>query len=279
MKILVAGSETPDERDARRDGAGASSAETYAETLRTLRPDAAIDIISCVEGDEPVNVWDLARYHAIVFPGSPLQMQDETPQTRRAARFMEAVYESGTPSFGSCAGLQIASVAAGGVCKRRQPRMEAAFARRITATEAGREHPLLSGRPAAWDAPAMHSSEITRLPPGATVLAGTQTTPVQAIEIRRANGIFWGVQYHPELTLAEIAASLRRQSGDLVEEGLAANETDVSDYAGRIDALDRAPDRRDLSWQLGLDEEVLDPRRRMREIRNFLDHVAERSGG
>lgn len=274
MKLLVAGSETPDEREARREGAGASSAETYAETLRDLRPGASIDIVSCVDDDAEPNIWDLARYDAVFFSGSPLQMQDETAEARRAARFMEGVFEAGVPAFGSCAGLQIAAVAAGGTCRPRQPRMEAAFARRITATEAGRAHPLLAGRPAAWDAPAMHSSEIVDLPPGATVLASTRTTPVQAIEIRRGNGVFWGVQYHPELTLAEIAASLRRQAEDLVEERLATSEAAVETYAGFIDALDRDSGRRDLAWQLGLDDEVLLPERRMTEIRNFLDRFA-----
>lgn len=274
MKFLVVGSETPDEREARRNGAGSSSAETYAGTLRDLRPGGTIEIVSCVETDAVPNIWDLARYGAIFFPGSPLQMQDDTVEARRAARFMEGVFESGVPAFGSCAGLQIAAVAAGGTCKPRQPRMEAAFARRITATQAGRAHPLLAGRPAAWDAPAMHASEIVDLPAGATVLAETRTTPVQAIEIRRGNGLFWGVQYHPELTLAEIASSLRRQAGDLVEEGLAADEEAVEVYAGRVDTLDRDPGRRDLAWQLGLDDEVLVPERRMTELRNFLDHLA-----
>lgn len=276
MKILVAGSETLDEQEARRQGAGASSAESYAQTLRALRPGAAIEIVSCVEDETEPNIWDLARHDAVIFPGSPLQMQDATPEARRAARFMEGVFEAGVPAFGSCAGLQIAAVAAGGTCRPRQPRMEAAFARRITATEAGRRHPLLAGRPAAWDAPAMHSSEIVDLPPGAIVLAATRTTPVQAIEIRRGNGIFWGVQYHPELALREIAASLRRQAGDLVDEGLADSEAAVATYAGFIDALDQDPGRRDLAWQLGLDEEVLVADRRMAEIRNFLDHVAGR---
>ncbi len=148
--------------------------------------------------------------------------------------------------------------------------------RAIVATEAGRTHPMLAGRPLAWDAPAMHSDEVGALPDGATILAGTRTTPVQAVEIRRGEATFWGVQYHPELSLAEIAAALRRQADDLLEQRLVADRDALEAHAGRIDALDAEPERRDLAWQLGLDREVTEPGRRMREIANFIAHARGR---
>ena len=45
------------------------------------------------------------------------------------------------------------------------------------------------------------------LPPGATLLATNAVTAVQAAEIRSGRGTFWGVQYHPEISLAEVAAA------------------------------------------------------------------------
>ena len=102
-------------------------------------------------------------------------------------------------------------------------------------------------------------------------------TPVEAAAIRHANGTFWGVQYHPELGLGEIADALRRQSEELVRQGVVEDVAALEARAGSLEALDRAPGRRDLAARLGLDEEVLDPARRMRELRNFLDHVAGRA--
>ncbi|KQT88450.1 type 1 glutamine amidotransferase [Aurantimonas sp. Leaf443] len=267
---LVVASETPTEREARRREVGASSDETFAETLRALDPGCHVELCSCVDGGDAPSVAELRRHDAVFFSGSPISMYEATPQARSAAAFMRRVFSSGVPSFGSCAGLQIAVVAAGGATKPRRPGTEAAFARGIVATEAGRSHPLLKGRPLSFEAPAMHSDEVARLPDGAILLARTDATPVQAAEIRHGGGVFWGVQYHPELTLAEIAAALRRQAGDLVGEGLARDEGALLAHAARIDALDSAPERRDLAWQLGLDAEVTDPRRRMTEIRNFI---------
>ena len=148
--------------------------------------------------------------------------------------------------------------------------MEAGVARGIVRTEAGRDHPMLAGRPEVWDAPAMHATVVDRRPPGLTVLAHAKDTPIEAAEIRSGPGTFWGVQYHPEIAPSEIADTLRAQAGSLVEEGLARDEAAVRRYARDLRDLDRDPSRRDLAWQLGLDEETVDPARRTVEIANFL---------
>ncbi len=184
---------------------------------------------------------------------------------------MRAVFTSGTPSFGSCAGLQVATVAAGGSVRPNARSPEAGFARRITPTEAGRTHPLLVGRPATYDAPAIHTDEVEALPPGATLLAGNRVTAVQAAEIRFDGGVFWGVQYHPEIGLDEVAGALRRQAGSLVEAELARSQDDVEAYARQVDVLHREPGRRDLAWRLGLDEQVTDEWLRLAGIRNFIE--------
>lgn len=277
LRLLVVASETSDQQAARRGHVGEASHETYASTLRAIDGACRTEHVSCIDRETRLSPRELARFDGIFFAGSPIQMHEETAETRAAAAFMTDVFDAGTATFGSCAGLQIAAVAAGGTCKARESGIEAGFARGIIATEAGRRHPLLQGRPLSWSAPALHSSRVDRLPEGATVLAQAEGTPVEAAEIRSGNGVFWGVQYHPEITVAEIAASLRRQSADLIEEGLAGNQADVDAYAAKLEALDAAPGRRDLAWQFGLDDEVLDPQRRTREISNFFRHLTERS--
>lgn len=271
LRFLVANSETPKARDKRRDSVGSSSGETYVERLRALVPDAQIDLAAPV--DDRHHAPDhgaLADYDAVFLTGSPLHLYEDTPETRRAVEFMRAVFASGTPSFGSCAGLQVATVAAGGTVRPRVDGHEAAFARRITRTEAGRGHPLLEGRPAVFDALAIHTDEVETLPGTGRELAFNAES-LQAAEIRLDGGVFWGVQYHPELTLAEIAAAIRREADDLVQEGFADSRQILEVHADLIEALDRAPERRDLAWRLALDREVTDPDRRRRELRNFIE--------
>jgi GMP synthase (glutamine-hydrolysing) len=274
LTFLIAESEPPEARTHRRDSVGRSSGETYAALLGAIAPGAVVTRITPAdEGATPPNAAKIAAYDAVFLTGSPLHLYDDTPECRRIIALMRDVFDSGVPSFGSCAGLQVAVVAAGGRVRAMGERREAGFARRIAPTAAGREHPLLHGRPPAYDAPAIHTDEVAELPEGATLLAGNAVTAVQAAEIRHGEGIFWGVQYHPEIDLGEVAAALRRQADDLVEHRLARDEADVAAQAALVEALHAAPDRRDLAWRLGLDSQVTDMATRSTEIRNFIEHL------
>lgn len=255
---------------------GRSSGETYLDILIQLSPGIACDRIQPAVADAALPPGStVAGYDTIFVTGSPLHLYDETPETRRTVAFRRAVFEAGTPAFGSCAGLQVATVAAGGSVRRNAHGREAAFARRITPTEAGRAHPLLAGRPASYDAPAIHTDEVESLPPGSVLLAGNRVTTVQAAEIRFERGVFWGVHYHPEIGLDEVAGALRRQADGLVDAGLAGAREDLEAYACLVDARHRAPNRRDLAWRLGLDDQVTDDIRKLAELRNFVETVAK----
>ncbi|WP_347137473.1 hypothetical protein [Paracoccus sp. SSK6] len=110
-----------------------------------LRPGTTIESVSCIEGEPPA-VEDLCGFDGIVFPGSPIQMHEDRPEARAALRFMAVVFQTGTPSFGSCAGLQITAVAAG----RTGPRAGG------TKAAAG---PVLQGRPRpGWPPPCIQAS-------------------------------------------------------------------------------------------------------------------------
>jgi GMP synthase (glutamine-hydrolysing) len=276
MRFLVAESEPPEARERRRRSVGRSSGETYVDMLGELVPGASCDRVTPADAQSQLmSAATIERYDAVFLTGSPLHVYEDTPEVQRELDFMRQVFSSGTPSFGSCAGLQVAAAAAGGEVRSMGKRREAGFARRIVATVEGQDHPLLRGRPAAFDAPAVHGDEVALLPPGATLLAGNEVTAIQAAEIRFDRGVFWGVQYHPELSLAEVAAALRRQTDDLLDHGLARSVDDVERIAALVDDLDKEPDRIDLAWQLGLDREVTDVHYRRTELRNFIEYLVK----
>nr|WP_280922933.1 type 1 glutamine amidotransferase [Rubellimicrobium aerolatum] len=181
----------PEQREARRQRAGKSAGETYAATLRQMRPDAQVSLISPADEDAVrPSPSELVAFDAVFLTGSPMHVYNRTPPVERQLAFMRAVFASGVPSFGSCAGLQVAVAAAGGRVRKMTARMEAGVARRISPTEAGRAHPMLNERPPSWDAAAVHGDEVEELPPGATLLASNGASRVQAAEIRHDRGIF-----------------------------------------------------------------------------------------
>ncbi len=70
-----------------------------------------------------------------------------------------------------------------------------------------------------FEAVTVHRDDIEQLPPGAVVLASSDMG-VQAVELRHARGRFWGVQYHPEYSYTEIAATALRYAEVLLREQL-----------------------------------------------------------
>ena len=59
----------------------------------------------------------------------------------------------------------------------------------------------------------------------------------------------------------------------MAEEGFFADTEAARDFANRLEVLDQDPSRQDLAWLLGLDDDVLDPRIRYREIGNWVERM------
>ncbi|MBI1985491.1 MAG: hypothetical protein HYS64_02200, partial [Rhodospirillales bacterium] len=62
-----------------------------------------------------------------------------------------------------------------------------------------------TGKAEVFDGFISHVDEVTHLPPGAVLLASNAFTRVQAVAVRQGPGVFWGLQYHPEYDLHELA--------------------------------------------------------------------------
>jgi len=273
LRLLFVDGNTRAQRESHAAGYGAQPAEAYAAEVAAIEPGVVTDI--CLPADAGANLPDgagLQSYDGIVLTGSALHIYELEPAVTRQIELMRAIYASRTPCFGSCWGIQMGAVAAGGSVMRNPRGREVGFARRITVNEAGRSHQLLAGRPAAFDAPAIHLDTVV-LPPGdTTILASNAYSDVQAAEIRHEGGVFWGVQYHPEFPLRQVASILGRMVPILVEEGFRRDEAAAETWLSELRALDADRSRQDLAWAHGLDAEVLDDARRVTELRNFLDH-------
>jgi GMP synthase (glutamine-hydrolysing) len=271
LRFLVVEGNVRGDREEHRATYGLTPSESYAAVLQAIAGDVVCDI--AFPGDEGANLPDAAgleAYDGVVLTGSALHAYEVQPAVTRQVELARAAFRSRTPIFGSCWGIQIGALAAGGDVAANPLGNEVGFARRITPSGAGRGHPLLAGRPAAYDAPAVHRDIVSSLPGDVTVLASNSLTPIQAAEIRHYGGTMWGVQYHPEFSLAELAAIIGRRPGLYVRQGFFADEDDHARFVGELKTLHGDAGRRDLAWRHGLDQEVLDEDRRLTEIRNFI---------
>jgi len=83
--------------------------------------------------------------------------------------------------------------------------------------------------------------------------------------------VFWGVQYHPEFTLTELASILERRTGSLAREGIFTDEEQGKQYCAELRRLDQDRERHDIAWRLGIQPELLDPQMRLTELRNWIE--------
>ncbi|PPD13943.1 MAG: glutamine amidotransferase [Methylobacterium sp.] len=267
--LVMEGSPAP-ARERYLEAMGRTPAQHYGDVLVQAAGGGSFDIVCAADaGASLPDGAVLGDYNGVVITGSPLHLWKREPESLRQVELAREVFRSGVPFFGSCWGLQVAAVAAGGDVQKNPRGREFGFARRIAPTVDGARHALLAGRPALFDAPCSHLDEVAALPTDSTLLASNAVSRVQAAEIRYQGGTFWGVQYHPEFVHGVLAYILDQRSGDLVAEGFFADAAQSAAYSADLRALDREP-RRDICWRLGLSADVVDPIQRRTEIGNFV---------
>jgi GMP synthase (glutamine-hydrolysing) len=271
-RLLVVEGNTAEGRARHAAVGGKVASDGYADVLRKLCPDARVDI--CFPADVGANLPDrggIEGYDGVAITGSALNIYDLGPSITRQIDLARAVFETETPFFGSCWGLQVATVAAGGTVRRNPKGREIGFSRGIMLTEAGEEHDLYWDKGPVFEAITVHLDEVEETARGTTILATNAWSAIQAAEIRTRRCTFWGVQYHPEYSFGDIAAVFKRLKTPAIEQGLFHGEVDHASYVRDLDALERNPKDEALAWRHGISAAVSDFASRTRELKNWIE--------
>ena len=271
-RLLVIEGNTAESRAQQLAAGGTIASQGYADLLRDLLPGAFVDICYPADPAEKLPAgMALEGYDGVTITGSALHIYEGGPVITRQVELVRAVLAAGTPIFGSCWGLQVLAVAAGGSVRRNPNGRELGIGRGIRLTEPGRRHPMYVGKADVFDAVTIHLDEVETLAPGMTVLATNAVSQVQGAEVRCGDAVAWGVQYHPEYPLREVAAIVRRTGIRLVNEGFFKDERELTRYSDELDTLHREPGNKALAWRHGIDGAVLDKTLRVKEIVNWID--------
>jgi GMP synthase (glutamine-hydrolysing) len=246
----------------------------YRDMLLQYLPEAEYDVWLSTDDPKgaPTN-GDLEGYAGLLWPGCNLTVYHDDIRSTCQLELARRAFEVGVPGFGSCWGIQVAVHVPGGKVEAHPQGREMGIVRNISVTEAARSHPMFKGKPEVFSHFLSHDDYISQTPDCATVLAKNDWSPVQAAAVKYLNGDFWGVQYHPEYDLHELARLIVAREPRLVKQGLFLGHEDLMDYVDRLEALAAAPDRTDLRWQLGIDDTVLKDEIRQCEFINWLDQL------
>ena len=271
FRILVVDGNRAATRQQQQVAGGTPTGEGYAQVLQSLHPGLECDIVRPADG--PVLLPDdmsLESYAGVAVTGSALNIYDSGGHIERQVELARAVFAAGIPFFGSCWGLQVMMVALGGTVRLNPRGAEMGVARSILLTDAGRAHPMYAGKPAVFDALCVHQDEVDSLPDGAIRLAGNGVSDVQAVSLHEGDRSFWGVQYHPEYDLLQIAAMFKRSAKRLVDRGLMSDMPTAERFADELRALHDDPSRKDIAWRYGISADIIEPDRHRVEFANWL---------
>jgi GMP synthase (glutamine-hydrolysing) len=269
-RVLVVDGNEADVRNFQRSAIGHDTGTGYARVLSELDERVVCDIVCPADGPAPLPSGSgVDDYDGVAITGSALNIPQGGPPVQRQIELAQAVFEAGVPLFGSCWGLQVAVAAAGGSVRVNPRGREFGFARRVAVSEPGRNHPLLDGKPAVFEAPTVHRDDIETLPSGAVALASNDMG-LQATAFSHRRGSFWGVQYHPEFGYLDIAAAAMRYDMALVTAGLFRDQAELHTFIADLRALHADPQNPALAWKYGLGPAILDERIRRAELHNWL---------
>jgi GMP synthase (glutamine-hydrolysing) len=268
-RILVIDGNVAEVRARQSAALGYDSGSGYRRVLHRIGASLQVDILLAADGAGFATGVGLNDYDGVTMTGSALNIYNGGPPVARQIDLARAVFAAGIPFFGSCWGLQVAVTAAGGEVHANPLGREFGFARRILLTEAGREHPVFAGKPAVFEAPAVHRDSIAALPSGAQILA-CNDFGIQAAAFTFARGTFWGVQYHPEYDYLDVAATAERYGDVLVTDGTFRDREALEDFAAELRTLQAEPTAQALLWKHALGPSMRSEDLRLLEIRNWL---------
>ena len=272
-RFLVVDGYTREGREGLKAGGATPAGELYGKMLEKCLPGAAVEVVCPADPDSALPQGTaIGQYAGIAWTGSSLTIYADDPNVTPQIEFARAAFEAKVPSFGSCWAAQIAVVAAGGRCAPNFKGREMGFARKIALTPEGRAHPLYHGKKSVFDAFISHEDEVTHLPPGGVLLAGNDHSQVQAVAVTHKGGVFWGLQYHPEYDLHELARLCYCRKQRLTDMGFFKDMDAAQDYVDKLEALHQDPSRKDLAWLLGVDQDVMNEDIRVAEVRNWIEH-------
>ncbi len=274
VKFLVVDGYNREAREELAAGGAARAGDLYERMLKRCLPGAGVDILFPSDPGAKLPAGAaLEQYDGIAWTGCSLTVYEDDPRVGAQIELAKAAFRARRPSFGSCWAAQIAVAAAGGIVRANPRGREMGIARKIGLTPEGRGHPLYEGKASVFDAFISHVDEITHLPAGSVLLASNAFTHVQAVAVTHQGGQFWGLQYHPEYDLHEMARLTWCRIAKLVSLGFFRDREAAERFVGLLETLHQDPGRKDIAWLLGIDEDVMNEDVRCAEVRNWIERL------
>jgi len=174
--------------------------------------------IAVVRVDAHEKLPPFSRFDAAVITGSGAMVSERLDWSERTADWLRCAAQAGLPMLGVCYGHQLLAHAFGGRVDYN-PRGREIGTVDIQRLSAAADDALFGASPSVFRAQATHLQSVLTPPSAAVVLARSALDDCQAI--RYAPHV-WGVQFHPEFSVAHMRGYLSERAEIVDMEGLDA---------------------------------------------------------
>lgn len=207
----------------------------FKELLQFLEPTAKINSVFPADpGKELPSLKELQKYDGVLWTGSSLSVLDDIPSVNNQLNFGEQVFKSGVPFYGSCWGLQIATVVSGGKVGKSKNGLEFGVSESIQITEEGEKSDYFINRKNNFQALCIHFDEVIKIPENSNILATNAHSNVQAMTIDYKRSQFFGVQYHPEFRPKDMSLIASFLAEPLVRKGAFSSLEEVENISAKL---------------------------------------------
>lgn len=263
MRLLIVEGNNEETREQRKAFGIKPYHLLFKEMLHFLLPNARTEVAFPADSSNDLPTGSqLKAYDGILWTGSSLSVMDKELSVTGQLDFAETIFESGTPLYGSCWGMQVATVVAGGEVARCKNGLEFGISKPIKLTKFADKSLFFPNRNTSYSALCIHFDEVAKLPKNTIVLARNSHSEVQAMAFEYRKSSFFGVQYHPEFKTSDMALITSFLSKKLIESDRFASMNDVQKFSV------------ELSEQRNLPQEITDYRLHTQEIMAWLNHIA-----
>lgn len=265
-RVLVLEGNPPELLAARFSAGLAGTAESYGAALQSYEPELKVEILRPYFPDYTFDPGAFEDIDGLVCTGSGVQWSADDARARPFWEVFESAFVAGIPVLGSCWGLQIGAVVLGGSVSESPSGSELGIARHVRLTEDGEVHDFHAGRAAEFQALCVHRDEVSEIPDGAVVTATNGHSAVQAMVSESGDHQFWGIQYHPEMSLMDMGLALNRVASTAWED----KASEIAAMGADFRALAAEPGRTDLVSRHSIGAEILDRSTHTTELRNWV---------
>jgi GMP synthase (glutamine-hydrolysing) len=151
----------------------------------------------------------------VVITGSHSMVTDNHDWSLKLEKWLPGILQSGIPLLGICYGHQLLARAAGGIVGYHPQGPEVGT---VDIQNIREKDILFNSLPKSFQAHAVHSQTVLKLPPQAVRLASSKHDDNHAFRLGKNA---WGVQFHPEFSVPVMKAYMEehKSNGHSVKEG------------------------------------------------------------